>query len=86
MKNIYFIVAGSVTGLLFALFDTAISNAEVSAINPGIHDLLGNVSLLNLLVYMAIGATAGFLSHMLFLKLRSKHNVRTVKQDKTQKL
>lgn len=60
MKSIVFVFAGIILGLFFALFDTAVGNAEVSAINPGIQDLIGNISPLKFIFYMGIGAAAGF--------------------------
>lgn len=72
MKSIVFIFAGAILGLLFALFDTAVSSAEVSAINPEIYDLIGNVSPLKFLVYMGIGAAAGFALHIVILKLHRR--------------
>jgi hypothetical protein len=72
MKSIVFTIAGIILGLFFALFDTAVSNAEVSTINPGIHDLIGNVSTLKFLVYMGIGAAAGFALYIVILKLGTR--------------
>ncbi|EDM37756.1 hypothetical protein PBAL39_15064 [Pedobacter sp. BAL39] len=57
----YFIIIGALAGLLFALFDTAVGNAEVSSVNPTVHELVGNVSPTKLLFYAGIGAIAGFL-------------------------
>jgi membrane protein insertase Oxa1/YidC/SpoIIIJ len=69
MKSIVFIFPGIILGLFFALFDTAVSNTEVSAINPGIHDLIGKISPLKFLVYMGIGAAAGFALYIIILRL-----------------
>lgn len=73
MKSTVFIVSGIILGLFFALFDTAVSNAEVSAINPGINDLIGNISPLKFLVYMGIGAAAGFALYVV-LRLDKSNN------------
>ena len=42
MKNIPFIIVGITAGMALALFDTAVGNAEVSAIDPTIGELVGD--------------------------------------------
>ncbi|TKC06647.1 hypothetical protein FA048_15695 [Pedobacter polaris] len=59
MKLAYFIFFGIFIGFAFALIDTIVGNAEISAIEAGDSDLLKNLSVSKLAIYSAIGAITG---------------------------